>query len=781
MDIRTAGTPELSILGLAAAVEAYVIPYFCMQGKLKPFYRARLFNYGMKYKQPKETSNHIYFPKKFSEVVRRNSPVIVCEGEKKAALLVKHGIAACALGGVDSWKNRTIILPKNSELGQSFGATSVRLPAGDGELLDATASPLAAGLRELVQLAIGNKLHVVVAFDSDIMSGVKFEVQRAAAQFAHEVRYLGVPYGQIHQLILPALPSLDKTAVDDFIISEGIDAFKEILTATLSHPTRSFFPCHPNPGEFVNKGLQRPKLSRKDSNKIALAVLSDLDANGQRLKSNEEGQLYYFDHTNKKLIKASLNLKNSSQYHSSDFGQMLYNKYTMSAADGKILNWLDIQFNSEQPINPVTPYRIIARPKANENVVRYQINDGQYVKITSDPKKPIQILDNGSEGYLFESGYVEPIDAKELKDEIEKQLAQIKKDKCIKPYWLDVLDDARLRKERNNKAMIAMLFYANPWLYKWKGMQLPVEIILGEAGSGKSSLYEHRLNIQSGRPELRNAPGQLKDWHASITNTGGLHVTDNVQLLDKNLRQRLSDDICRLVTEPNPHIEMRKLYTDNDLTRIPVNTTFAITAIQQPFYQADLLQRSIIIELDKQDSVEQEDGLTYRASWAEDQMVRFGGRTAWLAHHMIVLHKFFVTAEEHWNDKYKAAHRLNNLEQTLVIMGRVFGIDMAWLPGFLSDKSSASVSGSDWTLQGLMAFAEAFQKKHEGEKKTFGSKEISLWCSNNLEYMDCMNLTNTRSLGRYLKSHQNLVASMAGIHSLGKKNNYESYEIRPLK
>ena len=769
MDIRKAGIPELSTLGLPSTVEGYIIPYYDHTGKLRPFYRTKLFNHSLKYKQAKDTANHVYFPRDFGAAARTSDVCIICEGEKKAALLVKHGIAACALGGVDSWKNRTIILPKGSDIGASYAEgkdLTIRLPAGDSDIADSHMSPLALGLMDLVYMAVNRKMHIIIAYDTDSIHGIKYEVQRAAALLAFELRFLGIPYGKIHQLTLPAIPAIEKTAVDDYIVSEGIEAFQELIVKTLTHPSKTFFPRHPNPSEFIKKALQKTNLPRDKAMKTSLAVLSDLDSRGQRLRSDDGGMLYYFDHDKKTLIKAMVSQQNKSAYHSSDFGQLLYNKYLMSAADGRILTWLEVQFYGEEPIHPVRPYRVISRPELDEDCIRYQLNDGQYVKVTKDG---VQILDNGTDGYLFESGYTEPISSKDLKEEIEKQRRI-----PLKPWWTGVLDEARLKKDVKNQTMIAMLFYLNPWLYKWRGMQLPVEIILGESGSGKSSLYEHRLNILTGRPELRNTPEKLKDWHASISNSGGLHVTDNVQLLDKGLRQRLSDEICRLVTEPYPHIEMRKLYSDNENIRIPINTTFAITAIQQPFYQADVLQRSIVIELDKQDSVRDED-LSYSANWVDEQMTKFGGRTAWVVHHLLAVEKFFQVAHEDWNPNYRASHRLNNLEQSLVMMGKVFDIDMSWLPGFLALKNVDSVSGSDWCLQGLKEFAETFQ--HE-KSKEWKSADIAAWAMTHADYMECHQLTNTRALGRYIQSHKQLVAQIAKLHAIGKRNNAEMYMIK---
>jgi hypothetical protein len=344
-------------------------------------------------------------------------------------------------------------------------------------------------------------------------------------------------------------------------------------------------------------------------------------------------------------------------------------------------------------------------------------------------------------------------------------------------WWDDVLKTVRLSDPDKTRTLAAILYYISPWLYRWRGTQLPVELVLGESGSGKSSLCEHRLNILTGNPNLRNAPTDLRDWHASISNTGGLHVTDNVQLLDKNLRQRLSDEICRLVTEPDPHIEARKLYSNNELVRVPVSCCFAITAIQQPFMQADLLARAIIIELDKSVAADEDAQVTYDASWVSHQMQSRGGRAMWIAHHLMALHQFFKLVKREWNPKYMASHRLINVEQALILMGKVFGIDLNWAPKYLTSKTSYATADADWALEGLTDFARMVIARGSLEKR-WTAADIVTWALGSEDYSECAQLSNPRRLGRYISTNKVLVASIAGIHEAGKAGNKQMYVVR---
>jgi hypothetical protein len=779
IEAREAGTLELAAIGLPAGTIGYVIPYYDLYGKPRPFYRVRLFGHSIKYMQPKNTSNHVYFPRNLQKAFNGHNYVVVCEGEKKAAACTKSGIPVIALGGVDSWKNRTLNLPEGSDLNKSYqgGGINVKLPSGAHGVGEGGLTIYANGLGDFIDWAVTANLELVIAFDTDSNTGLKYEVQRAAAALAFELRYAGIPFSHIHHLILPPLKGTgdEKVGLDDYLVAEGANNLQELIDTSIASGN---FPRHPNVREYVARKLQNPKLSRKDNQNISMSILSDLDAQGKRLRSIEEGQMYYYANDTRKLDRVVFNSHQKGQLHETPFGQILYKRYGLSAADNRTLTWLDAQFNGEDPVEEVSPQRVIARPAPDEDVVRYQINDGQYARIDKDG---ITVHDNGYQGFMFEAGRVEPIEAGDLLAAV-KAGGKTRKGHPVS-LWTKVLDDVRLKDGVRNRKLFALLYYLSPWLNKWRGMQLPVELVVGEPGSGKSSLYEHRLNVVTGIPELRNAPTDLRDWHASIVSTGGIHVTDNVQLVDKNLKQRMSDEICRLITEPHPHIEQRKLYSNTDLLRIPVGTTFALTAIMQPFMNADLLQRAIIIELDKTEGGTNASDITYDSAWVPHQMQEYGGRVNWVAHHLLVLQRFFQIVDKQWDNTYKAEHRLINFEQALILMAEVFegkgGGD--WIPEYLTRTSSRNISESDWALEGLVAYAKLMRlsHKHKLDRMRFSSSIISSWAQGDEDFLDCTQLTNSRRLGRYIQTHKQVVGQLAGLHEAGKSNNKIVYRITP--
>ena len=770
MNLRPVGGPELAAVGSGDA-SGYVIPYFDIEGEPTDYYRVRLFEGSVKYKQPKNTGSYVYFPPQLPKLLTQKnlSYLLLCEGEKKAAACCKAGIPAIAFGGVDSWKSRLIAVPDDSEVSKAHNSNTlnIRIPTGaENKVME---GGLAVGMKSLIDLATTRRLQLVVVYDTDTINGPKFEVQRAAAALGFMLRSKGVPFGKIKQLILPTEEDLTKSAVDDYIVKHGIKPLKELLKEVLEADFA--FPIHPNMHNYISQKLRNPRIPRTDMISIATAILCDLESRGKRLRDKDKAQMYYFNHEDLSLLPATIDIKNGRLAETS-FGQLLYRRYGVSDADNRLLQWLNTQFNGELPIREAKPTRVFHRVPADDivqNQVRLQINDGQYAKVTSSN---IVIKDNGTDGCMFVAGAVVGIDDKELKEAIRT----LKKEP-IKCWWDTVLKDVRLKTQtQENRTLISTLFYLSPWLQRWRGMQLPIELIIGEAGSGKSSLYEHRLNVITGFPELRNAPNDIKDWHASVTNTGGLHVIDNVNLSDKSFRQKLSDEICRLTTEPQPHIEMRKLYSNAELCRIPVNATFAITAIQQPFNQADLIQRAILIELDKSEE-EISNPTVYDSSWVSQQMEKFGGRARWLAHHLIILQEFFRAVESRWDDEYSAHHRLVNFEQSLIIMADIFYGNSQWIPEYLQGINRRVVSESDWILEGIQAFV-SFRLDNNTANKKVVAGEISEWANVQEDFKDNNVLGSPRMLGRYIKSHKALVEQICGLVESGKINNRVSYTIR---
>lgn len=757
---RQLGPNEKHATNTPASVDGYVIPYFTWQQKPLPFYRARLYEWEPKYKQVANQPNHIYFPPGFAQLVL--SPdckcIILLEGEKKAACGVKHGYATCAVGGVDSWRNRIISMPKDTQLVQGKNNSVVAKLAAGAEL-QAHTDKLAVGMEDLIGLITQKKIPIVIIYDSDDKGKLNPDVQAAAALLGYELRHRGIPAKHIRQLILrpTAFYSEDKLGLDDFLVHPklGPEMFEKQLQEVLS--ARSAFPRHPNPKGYINKKLQRSRMPRSDMQALATAVLCDLDSRGLRLRCPADDRLYYFHSLTHELLPVHFQLKQG--FANSPFGVKLYRDYNLGAADYRILQWVETQFTGEEPIADVDPERVIT---VRGDAVYYQLSGGKMLKITG---QNIFLLDNGTEDILFEATAVEPLDAIKVMAAIGK-IEKLPPDQPMPSYWYDVLKDARIHASDGDNArrILALLYSISPWFYRWRGTQLPIEMMVAEPGAGKSTLYQLRLDILTGIPTLRNAPRDMRDWTASVAATGGLHVTDNVNMSNSQLRQELSDELCRIVTEPNPHIEARKLYSDNELVRTPVKAVFALTAVKQPFNNSDIIQRSIITQLDKGDAE-----VEYEAGWEQRQLAAHGGREGWIAFQAVFLKRLLARIQEKWNPQYKAKFRLINIEQLLMLAAEVYGWDPTWIPEYLEKTRNKSISESDWALEGLKAFADDHRSQYGDNNPTrrISAQDISAYFEGDDDFGGCTILANPRQLGKYIAQNRNMVSTIVGISEKG--------------
>lgn len=778
---------ELAAVGLKAALylqsgpnvvsPGYIIPYYDIQGTRVPFYRLRLFNpspKGAKYLQPANVGSWVYFPKHFATLLQRSlksgakTSIIITEGEKKAAKAVSCGFIACALGGVYNWRSKTIILPEHTELAKNRDGQIVAKLKGDmiqSPTVDRR-GVLAHGLVQLMQLIKQHDLQVIIVFDSD--HPINHDVQKAAAELAFEMRFNGISTTNVRQLEL-AKSAGKKIGLDDYLIEQGVDAlWKQIEIVS---DARTAYPIHPDLRALVARQLDA-RIERSECKELALMILSDMDVNGRRMIDKNSGTPFYFDNLTKVLMPVNLLHHHEEPLHETKFGEYLYRRYDISQADSKLLIWLAAGFTGEHPVEEVSPKSVFCLTKDG---LAYQVDDGHFLQITSNPDVPFVLRTNGSDGILFKAGQVEPIDHALLIRQIKQQLYWLSNKPAYEDfYWAPATKQFKFVHDRDAQIM-TILSYITPWLQRWRGAQLPVELMIGEPGSGKSSMYALRLEILTGRAQLRNQSTDIRDWYASITSQDGMHVTDNVAFTSKEMKQRMSDEICRLVTEPIPTVEMRKLFTTSENVRIPVSVSFAMTAIQQPFVNADIMQRSVIMELSAI-------GESHVSDWKSEQLSLHGGRIGWLAHQLAVLHTFFrrVNGEAgFWQSDYRSKHRLAHFEQLFSAMGSVLNVpDLKALAKGLSESSQNQVSEHDWTMEGLKAFNAAhIREQQQNPKTTYTCQDISMWASDQSEYEDNQVITNSRRLARYIKSHAYMVEHLAGYKDFDKTANRQTYKL----
>lgn len=792
LDAHLAQESELAAVGIrphlymntpGVVTPGYVIPYYDMHGNRAPFYRVKLFHplpKGAKYLQPQNSGTWLYFPKSFSVLAKSlvtvggrtringfPGAIILTEGEKKAAKACSLGFPTCAVGGVYNWRTRTLILPENTQLVKNRD-NQIVAKIESGSSIPATSDRrafLAGGLEGLIRFVIAYKLQVIIAFDTD--NPVNNDVDSACAELAFELRIHGIPTASLRKLEFPSEPGT-KVGLDDFLVKFGDSGLDALLQKVVESKTA--FPIHPNMKSLLNKRLAG-QLDRSEAKELTLMVLSDMDRYGMRMMERNTGSPYYFDSRTKKLMSVNLLQHHSEPLHESKFGEFLYRQYDVGQADMRFVQWLAAGFTGEEPIETVEPRSTMALLSGNRLAV--QLDDGHFVIISGDPKEPFKVCENGTEGLLFKADQVEPLDRLKLAEEFKRQVGWLeRKPPYQELYWPKALSQFKFNRENDNK-VLAVLSYMSPWLLRWNGAQLPVELLVGEPGSGKSTLYSLRLQVLSGRPALRNQPTDVRDWHSSITSQDGLHVIDNVHMVNKELRQRLSDEMCRIVTEPAPYVEMRKLFTTNENFRVPVRTVFAMTSIQQPFLSADIIQRSLILEVAAI-------GKDFDDNWAERTLTRSGGRVGWLAHQLAVLHLFFrKVSQGGWNPNYKSSHRLANFEQMFRVIGGIIGVpDAELVGGSLAHVAETQVSEYDWTMEGLKQFGQDnIQSFSKDPRKKFTLQDVASWAMANESFEKNELITDPRRLARYIKSHKYMVEKVCGFTDAGRYGNRDAYRL----
>lgn len=184
-----------------------LFPYFDLQGKPTDFFRIRYLETlpGFKgevqkpqrYVQKAGTLNEIYFPpllkRNWADMAADSStPLMITEGEKKAAAACAAGFPCLGLGGVDVWQSKKHRVP----------------------LLDPLPTFAWTGRR------------ANIAFDSDAAENPN--VVRAQLTLARALTELGAV---VHLLAIPVGPNNAKQGIDDFLLAQGKEGLQAAVDA----------------------------------------------------------------------------------------------------------------------------------------------------------------------------------------------------------------------------------------------------------------------------------------------------------------------------------------------------------------------------------------------------------------------------------------------------------------------------------------------------------------------------------------------------------------------
>src|SRR5206468_10515718 len=114
------------------------------------------------------TLTHLYIPPLIESHywLDPTLPLIITEGEKKALKACQEGLLCVALGGVQNWRQRTLVLPQSALATDQPYKDKLLLQDLDPDLLQQFEEQVCP---ELLQIPFDNR-EVVICFDSDTLS-----------------------------------------------------------------------------------------------------------------------------------------------------------------------------------------------------------------------------------------------------------------------------------------------------------------------------------------------------------------------------------------------------------------------------------------------------------------------------------------------------------------------------------------------------------------------------------------------------------------------------------
>jgi len=684
-------------------VLGYVVPYHGLDAKPLSFYRVKVLESlngekPPKYLQPKATGNHLYVPKLLGNLQphwARDPKVtlFLTEGEKKALAGVQAGLTTVAVGGVYSW--RTHIHSMKRGVVRVEDKPAARIVHLDDRGEKAYREDVAP---EFTAINWQDR-EVVLIFDSD--ATLNDEVQRAAFELANWLADHGARPIQIsladrisrNRLAAAKWPAGSKIGLDDLLCLDP--TYSDRLSDPEWRVSEGFRPLPQDPHVWVQGQLNSSKgADRATQERVSSFAISWLDANGTRFMG-ADGTYYYFDSETRVLHDFKIGAGGLATLRETSFGHLVVEQLGLDPVDSATLGRLIGLFPLGAEI--ISPFRVIGQVPSQPDVIYYQVSDADVMRVSADG---LELISNGDDGVLFYRGVVEPLDL----DALAAACDDWKRPR--EPLWHKALSTLNLTpmgdlSVEESQKLLTCLAYMSPWLNRWRGLMLPLEIAVGEANSGKTFMFNLRKGVLTGRPSLGGLADDFKGWVSSLGAAPAMWICDNLGNVKSEYWHRLNDELARLITDPEPSIELRKLYTTATVYRVPITATFAITTIKNPFTAPDVLQRALLYTLSAIPIGER------NPDWYTE---RLAARTAWVAEHLNVLHLFLKAVQTDWQGSYKSGYRLVHFEQALMILGKVLGWKMDKIVAGLPGVVSATVAAYDPMVEALATFVEEWER-----------------------------------------------------------------------
>lgn len=740
-------------------VRGFVLPYFGLDRQPLKFYRVKVLQSlngakPPKYLQPKAAGNHLYLPPGLHEIDPKWSsnvdlPLFITEGEKKALAAVQAGLPTIAVGGVFSW--RTHIHTFERGLVRVEEKPSSRIVHLDDRGEKAYRTEVAS---ELEAIEWGGR-EVVLIFDSDATTNT--EVQRAAFELSNWLGERGANTIQV---------SLAERVSDSVLRANGRDPKSKLglddalsldpaLGHDLSDPRwrdrEGFRPLPSDPLSWVTEQLNSGRVTRQTQERVAAFAINWLDANGTRFMG-EDNTYYYFDNETRVLhdFRPGTNL---ATIRETSFGHLLVEQLGLDPADNATVGRMIGRFPLGAPT--INPHRVLAQTEANPDALYFQVSDADVIRISAGG---LEFVSNGEDDVLFHRGSVDAIDLDELAGACETW------QRAKQPLWYKALETLNIDSmgdltREQTLQLLTTLCYMSPWLNRWRGLMLPLEIAVGEPGSGKTFTYNLRKGVLTGRTSLAGLPDDFRSWVAAIGAAPSFWICDNLGNVRSDYWHRLNDELARLITDPEPSIELRQLYTTATTFSVPIRAAFAITTIRNPFTAPDVLQRSLLYNLSaipvgKRDP-----------DWYTDRMKQ---RSKWLAEHLNVLHLFLKIAEKEWQRNFKSGYRLVHFEQATLLMGKALGWDLTKVVAGLAGVVAATVAQYDPIIEALTTFVDEWERP----RRRIRLREVLDWVEADPgeRFTALRQLANEITLVKYIQAHKYDIEQSTGVEII-KENN----------
>jgi hypothetical protein len=731
----------------------YKIPYFDLEGKRTSFFRVRftpairkkgggLIRYG----QPKDSTTRAYLPPLpwCREAWRDVSvPLVITEGEKKAAKACQEGILTVGLGGVNSWLRRKFEVKTSKTTPHPDDPEKLILTLVDAKEIRMVKERVA---EELIDIPLRGR-QLFVCFDNDREPNVR--VQQAAFDLS---TWSEEQDAIVQQILLPPGPTGEKIGLDDFLLSHSAEAFWGLQRWNVVP-------------EYLKSWLREQldgsrKLNRSGVISCGRAVSNFLLNNGQAYRDRNTGKFYYYDSRCFELHEFELGSEALKQLHDNTFGGLLHREFALDESDRSVLSRTFGNLAHAPTLRDVSPRRVsFAAPEA----VYYQLSDSHLARITAGA---IEVVPNGTDDVLFIKGQIEPA-GREVLAALEAA--------PIEPLWLGTVNELVTLQPmegltiEETRLFLAVLCYLSPWLRKWRGLELPIEVLCGEPASGKSSLYKLRRGILTGSQRLDKTPVDLRGWNVTLTHAPGLFVCDNIDKIPKDLEATFSTDLCYYVTEVDPRIEIPKLYKTNVVYRAPVDCCFAFPCVSSPVHKPDLVQRTFEFRMLALPEGAGDSG------WV-DAKIAGAGRAGWLVDQFRALQRFLQIAETNWRPQDTTQNRLRYFDQAVALMGEAIGrgAETAALIPKLRLAGAEALVEADPGARALRTWAEeAVAAGKSGEAHPYRCADVIRWrdFGSDGRFSRVHILTNVESLSRYLRNHQSDLRKSCGIDYRRDKRN----------